>query len=206
MSDASLLSSIAQFKEPHEGSPWPAPRAIEGLLLECAEQLFMQCRADYRRWLSESDLQSLLYAILRRELPAHGIASCAVHTGYPVKLPDDVIKRLKKRGKLLPVDMVLVVPGTIHLLRGRRWEAQLKAVIEVKRGCERFREVKADLDKLAAIRERYPDVVPSMVLMGFRNSQEDLSAVIHAAEGLDIPLLCDNYWGRDARIDQHELV
>jgi hypothetical protein len=206
MSDASLLSSIAQFKEPREGIPWPAPRAIERLLLDCAEQLFTQCRADFRRWLSESDLQSLLYTIVRRELPAHGIASCAVHTGYPIKLPEEVIKRLKKRGKLLPVDLVLVVPGTIHLLRGRRWEAQLAAVIEVKRGCERYREVRADLDKLAAIREHYPDVLPSMVLMGFRNSQEDLAAISHTAADLDIPLLYDNYWSRDERIDQNELI
>lgn len=207
-----LRSSIARFTGPLPDRPWPQPEAIDALLRQCCQLLFGHCRADHRSWLSESDLRSLLYATLQRELPSYGIPSCALHSNYPIKQTPERMEELGRRGRVLHVDLALVVPSTIRSLRGRHWEADLAAVIVVKRGCTRLREIRAALDKLASLRITHAKSQSLMVIMGYRSKQEKLASAKRAAERAEIPLLLDNYWGpgdetgERSRTDQPELV
>ena len=199
-------SSIAQFDESLELAAWPEARAIDALFRECARLLFTSCRADYRAWLSEPDLQSMLFAILRRELPAHGLPACAVHAGYPCRLPAERISESGGRSRTIRMDVIVVVPRTIHRLRGRRWEGELSVAAKVKRGYERLREISRDLAKLAAIRAAFPKAQTYMIVMGYHGRHEHIAAADRAAKALDVTLLHDNYWGQVERIDQPELV
>ncbi|MFH1084576.1 MAG: hypothetical protein V1772_02265 [Chloroflexota bacterium] len=174
---------------------WPPPAALDAVLRACVRILFDECQRDPRLWLSEGDLQGILYAILVQELPSHGIPPTAVHAGYACRLGHEARERLGRKRALLAADLALVIPSTIRLLPKRRWEADLAAALEVKRGCERLGELRADLEKLAAIRQAQSGAQAYMILMGHRSRPEDLAAVARVAEGLGIPLLCDNYWG-----------
>jgi hypothetical protein len=188
-----------------DAAPWPEPAAVDGLIREAARLLFALCRADSRAWLSEGDLQAMYYGLLRRELAAHGLPACAVHAGYPVKITEERLRDLGKRGRMLRVDAVLMAPQTIHPVRGRRWEGQLAAAIEIKRGFERWRGIRAALGQQAAIREAQPAVQPYMLLMGYHSRAEHMAAVERAAQALAIPLLQDNIWGLPGSVRQNEL-
>lgn len=197
---------IARFADSTGNWAWPESSAIDALLRQATRQLFAICRADYRGWLSEGDLHAMLYTLLRQELPSHGLPACAVHLGYPCRLPTlgDAAKPRSRRTR--PVDLVMVVPQTIHLGRGRRWEGALAVAAEVKRGYERQREIKDDLAKLAAIRNTWPDILSYLIIMGYRNSQEDISAVERAAQAAGVTLLGDNYWGQPGTVNQSEFA
>lgn len=199
-------SSVARFRNPPETGRWPHPPVVDALIRECSRILFAQCRADFRAWLSESDLQSMLYAILRRELPAHGLPARAVHVGFRCRLSPEQASRLERKGNTLPVDLILAVPHTIRILRGRRWEAGVAVVAQVKRGYERQREIRDDLAKLAVLRQAWPDAQAYMIIMGYRSKQEDIGAVQRATQAAGIPLLNDNYWESQKSISQRELV
>lgn len=199
-------SSVAQFDESLDFAPWPGARAIDALFRECARLLFASCRADYRAWLSEPDLQSMLFAILRRELPAHGLPACSVHTGYPCRLPAERAAESRRRGRIIRMDVILVIPRTIQRLRGRRWEGEFSVVAKVKRGYERLREISRDLAKLAAVREAFPRAQTYMIVMGYHSRHEHIAAAERAARALEVTLLHDNYWEQGERIDQPELV
>lgn len=201
-----LDSPIARFGADPDLPAWPEPRSIDALLRECVRLLFALCRADYRAWLSESDLQGMLYAILRREMPAHGLPASAVHLNYPCKLSAEHQVRLNRRTSTVPVDLILVAPHTITLLAGRRWEAPLAAAVELKRGYERFREIRDDLAKLAAIRTAWPNALTYMVIMGYHSRQEEIAAIQRTAHTAQITLLADNYWQLDGDIQQPHLV
>jgi len=200
-----LESHIARIPA-GQGLDWPSVMGLDALVRECSRLLFELCQKDYRPWLSESDLQSLYYMILHREFPVHGVSYSAIHTNYACYLPDEYRQRLGIRSRRLPVDLALVIPQSIHILRGRHWDADLSVAIEVKRGFERFREVRADLTKLATIRAAWPQVQVYMLIMGYHSQQEDIGSVIKVANDLDVPLLQSNYWGQDAKVDQPELV
>ena len=191
--------------DPADLIPWPDAETIDGLIREAARMLFALCRADSRAWLSEGDLQAMYYGLLRRELSARGLPGCAVHAGYTVRITEERLRELGKRGRMLRVDAVLVTPDTIHQGRGRRWEGELAAAIEIKRGFERWREIRADLAKLHAIRQAWPTVQPYMLLMGYHSRPEQVAAVERAAQALEIPLLQDNFWGHAGSIRQSEL-
>ena len=193
----SSVSSVARFRRPLPERAWPPPAALDAVLRACVRILFEECRGDPRLWLSEGDLQGMLYAILAHELPAHGVPPTAVHAGYACRLGREVRERLGRRRALLAADLAVVIPSTIRLLPKRRWEAELAAVIEVKRGCERLGEMRADLEKLAAIRQAQPSAQAYMVMMGYRSRPEDVAAASRLAESLAISLLCDTYWGTD---------
>lgn len=199
-------SSVARFEKPPETGGRPQPRVIDALIRKSARTLFAQCRADYREWLSQSDLLSLFYAILRRELPAYYLPPSAVHVKYPCKLSPAQAAKLGRRGSTLPVDLILAVPHTIRILRGRHWEAKIAAAAQMKRGYERQREIRDDLAKLVVLREAWPDAHFYMIVMGYRSKQEDVGAVERAARAAGIPLLHDNYWGSEKSISQPELV
>ncbi|HHX43354.1 MAG TPA: hypothetical protein GX714_05115 [Chloroflexi bacterium] len=202
----SHTTTIARFDTPPEEGTWPAQRAVDALIRECSRLLFAECREDLWAWLSESDLQGMLYAILRRELPAHGLAASAVHMAYPFRITREQAQRLGLRGRTLTTDLVLVVPQSLRLLRGRRWTGRFVAAVEVKRGYERYREIRADLAKLAAVRNVWEDVLTYMVVMGHQSAHEAVSAVEREAAAHGVTLLADNYWVQDARINQPELV
>jgi len=206
MTGKHLDSAIARFIDSAGDDVWSDTSFLDTLIRICAERLFAICRADARGWLSEGDLQSMFYAILRRELPQRGMPACAVHAGYPCRIPGHHIRELGKRSRNLRVDLGIVVPHTIRILRRRQWEGQLVAAIEVKRCHERLREIKSDLDKLAAIRTAWPDVRVYMLVMGYHSDLEDIAAVERTAAAMDIPLLQDNYLGRSDHVDQGELV
>ena len=197
-------SSIAQFSSSDSGR-WPGERAIGALVRECARLLFEECQADYCTWLSEADLQCLFYVVLRRELLAGGIPACAAHAAYPFKIPLLQSEKLGRRDRTLPVDVILVVPDTVHIVRGRRWTGDVEAAIEIKRGFERKREIRGDLANLAAIHEAWPQIEPYMLIMGYHSDPEDIAAVERAAAAAGVALLCDNYWGQHRAIDQLEL-
>jgi len=199
-------TAIARFDKPPEEHTWPASRAIDALLRECTRLLFAECRDDLWSWLSESDLQGMLYAILRRELPAHGLAASALHAAYPFRITAEQTHKLGLKGRTLNADLALVVPHTLKLLRGRRWSGEFVAAVEVKRGFERFREIRADLCKLAALRSVWSDIATYMVVMGYQSAHEDVAAVEREAKANGVTLLADNYWVQDAHIDQPELV
>jgi hypothetical protein len=201
-----ITTPIARFDKPPEEHTWPASRAIDALLRECARLLFAECRDDLWSWLSESDLQGMLYAILRRELPAHGLPASALHAAYPFRITAEQARKLGLKGRTLGADLVLVVPHTLKLLRGRRWTGDFVAAVEVKRGVERFREIRADLAKLAALRNVWSNVLPYMIVMAHQSAHEDVAAVEREAKANGVTLLADNYWVQDARIDQPELV
>jgi hypothetical protein len=206
MSERNLDSAIARFSEAMEADVWSDPSTLNSLIRGCAERLFALCRADARGWLSEGDLQSMFYAILRRELPQRGLPACAVHAGYPCRIPGHHIRELGKRSRKLPVDLGLVVPQSIHIIGRRQWEGQIVAAIEVKRCHERLREIKADLAKLATIRAAWPEVQVFMLVMGYHSDLEDIAAVERTAATMNIPLLQDNYLGRPEHLDQQELA
>lgn len=199
-------TTIARFDKPPEERTWPAHRAIDALLRECTRLLFAECRGDLWSWLSESDLQGMLYAILRRELPAHGLSAGALHAAYPFRITEEQAHKLGLRGRTLNTDLVLVVPHTLRLLRGRRWTGDFVAAVEIKRGYERYREIRADLAKLAAVRSVWSDVLTYMIVMGHQSAHEDVSAVEREAKANGVTLLGDNYWVHDARISQPEMV
>lgn len=199
-------TTIARFDRPPEERTWPAHRAIDALLRECSRLLFAECRADLWSWLSESDLQGMFYAILRRELPAHGLPASALHAAYPFRITTEQARKLDLRGRTLSTDLVLVVPHSLRQLRGRRWTGNFVAAVEVKRGYERYREIRADLIKLAAVRSVWSDVLTYMVVMGHQSAHEAVSAVEREAKANGVTLLADNYWVQNARIDQPELV
>lgn len=199
-------TTIARFDKPPEERTWPAPRAVDALLRECTRLLFVECRDDLWAWLSESDLQGMFYAILRRELPAHGLPACAIHAAYPFRITADQAHKLGLKGRTLSADLVIVVPHTVRLLRGRRWSGDFVAAIEIKRGYERYREIRADLIKLAALRGVWGEMLTYMIVMGHQSAHEDVAAVEREARANGVTLLADNYWVQDARIDQPELV
>ena len=199
-------TAIARFDRPPEEPIWPAARAVDALLRECARVLFLECRDDLWSWLSESDLQGMLYAILRRELPAHGLPASALHTAYPFRITTEQARKMGLKGRTLNTDLVLAVPHSMRMLRGRRWTGDFVAAIEVKRGYERFREIRADLAKLAAVRTVWSSVMTYMVVMGHQSTHESVAAVEREAKTHGVVLLSDNYWIQDTRIDQPELV
>ena len=198
-------SAIVDLRS-QRGVDWPSATGLDALIRECARLVFEQCQKDYRPWLSESDLQSLFYMTLYRELPTYGVSQSSVHTNYPCRLPDEYRRRLGIHSRQLFVDLALVIPQSIRILRGRHWEADLAAAIEVKRGYERFREVQSDLKKLAMIREAWPDVQVYMLIMGYHGQQEDIAAVAKIAQDLNVSLLQDNYWASKGKVDQPGLV
>ena len=197
----SHTTTIARFDTPPEEGTWPAQRAVDALIRECSRLLFAECREDLWAWLSESDLQGMLYAILRRELPAHGLAASAV-TWPTLPHHAEQAQRLG-RGRTLTTDLVPVVPQSLFL-RGRRWTGRLVAAVEVAQydAIARF----ADLAKLAAVRNVWEDVLTYMVVMGHQSAHEAVSAVEREAAAHGVTLLADNYWVQDARINQPELV
>lgn len=203
---ARAAAPIARFDKPPAERTWPAPRAIDALLRECGRLLFAECRDDLWAWLSESDLQGMFYAILRRELPAHGLPAGALHATYPFRITAEQAHKLGLKGRTLTTDLVLVVPHTLRLLRGRRWTGDFVAAIEVKRGFERYREIRADLAKLAAVRGVWSDVLTYLIVMGHQSAHEDVAAVEREAKAHGVTLLADNCWVQDARIGQPELV
>jgi hypothetical protein len=211
MSDPEHLeSAIAHFRTLPETEWWPQAEALDALIREAARLLFALCRADQRAWLSEGDLQGMLYAIFQRELPAHGLPASAVHASYPFQLTQKPTvqlgqKRPPRERRTRPVDLVLVVPQTIHTVRGRRWAGEMVAAIELKRGYKRHREIREDLQKLAAIHESWPQIQPYMLIMGYRNSQEDIAAVNRMALQAGVTLLGDNYWAQPGQVAQLEL-
>jgi hypothetical protein len=206
LSSDPFVSSVARFESAPEVGAWPAPQAVDALLREAARLLFALCRADHRAWFSEADLQCLYYTILRRELPAHGLPACAVHADYACKLPTEQSLKLGKQGPWQVVDLILVIPHTIHRVRGRRWAGELAAALEIKRGHERLREIKDDLAKLALLREAWPNVLVYMIIMGYHSKPEDVAAVERAARAFNVPLLSDNTWGVAEKAAQPELV
>ena len=206
MSDTHPSSVSTRTGGSEKPGVWLQAPAVDALIKECARILFEQCRVDYRRWLSEGDLKSIYYAILRRELPARGVPSCAVHAGYPYKLSTEWHQKLGNRRRQVRVDLALIVPESIRIVRGRHWEGQIAAAIEVKRGFERYNETKGDLAKLAAIRGSRPDVQVYMLIMGYKNGPEQIAALERSAARMQIPLLCANYWGTSGRIDQPTLI
>ncbi|MHB0857904.1 MAG: hypothetical protein ACYC5M_10075 [Anaerolineae bacterium] len=181
-----------------------SPQAVEALLRNAAAQLFSRCRSDRHLWLSEPDLQCLLYAILQQELAARGISGAALHADYACRVPPS--DTAPRRGRTLPVDLILVLPETIHPLRSRRWSAQALAVVEVKRGFERHREIREDLAKLVTVRKAWLDVLACLVVMGYRNRLEDIAAVERSAEAGGVLLLGDNDWGVEIDARQPELT
>ena len=185
---------------------WISPGALEALVHQCAQKLFAVCREDPRTWLSEADLQAIFYAILWQDFPAHGLPVWALHVGYPCRLPSAEMERLGRRGRAVPVNLGIVFPQSVRLLSRRRWQARLRAALEIKRGYERYREIKDDLAKLAAIQRTWPEVQVWMIIMGYRSPHEDASAIRHLAQSMGVPLLGDNYWGKDRRIEQRELL
>jgi hypothetical protein len=204
-------SPIAEFRGRIVNRAWPRPAALDALLREAVRILFAQCHSDYRSWLSVSDLRSGLYAVLQRELPSYGIPACAVHSEYSLKLPRERMEAIGRRGRVVAVDLAIVVPSTIRLVQGRHWQAELAAAMEIKRSCERYDEIKIALDKLAALRDAAAPLQVYLVLMGYRNKQEHIAATVRAAAQMNIPLLYDNYWGPDDAatirpVDQPELV
>ena len=203
---SAIASAIARFDKPPEGHTWPAPRAIDALLRECSRLLFSECRDDVWSWLSEDDLQGMLYGILRRELPAHGLPASALHAVYPFRITAEQAHKLGLRRRTLSVDMVLAVPHSLRLPRGRRWTGDIVAAVEVERGFERHREIRANLAKLAAVQAVWQNVLAYMVVMGHQSAPEDVAAVEREARARGVTLLADNYWVQDMRIDQPELV
>gem|GEM_PF-1885940 len=217
MSDPEHLeSAIAHFRSLPDTEWWPQAEALDALIREAARLLFALCRADQRAWLSESDLQGMLYAILQRELPSHGLPTSAIHASYPFQLPHKPTaqvgqkraapeRRPARERRTLPVDLVLVVPQTIHTVRGRRWAGEMVAAIELKRGYKRHREIKDDLQKLAVIRETWPQIQPYLLVMGYHSRQEDMAAVNRMALQAGVTLLGDNYWAQPGQVAQLEL-
>ncbi|MHB1294368.1 MAG: hypothetical protein ACYC4R_05140 [Anaerolineae bacterium] len=178
---------------------------VEDLLRRSATQLFARCRADRHLCLSEPDLQCLLYAILQQALAVRGLPNACLHADYACRVPAPEAGT-RRRSRTLPVDLIFVAPETIHPLRSRRWKAQPLAVVEVKRGYERQREIREDLAKLAAIRCAWPDVLTCLVVVGYRNRLEDMAAVERNAEAGGVLLLGDNDWGAEIDAQQPELA
>jgi len=179
---------------------------VNDLVERCAHILFALCRADYRGWMSESDLQCMFHNIARKELAARGLHASAVHADYVFRISLADRQTQESVERAIPVDVALVVPESIRILRGRHWEADVAAIIEVKRGHERHREIEHDLQNLATIVEEQPHVQAHMLIMGYRSKLEDMAIAERMAQALDIPLLHDNYWGTPIRPSQPALV
>ncbi len=200
-----LESPIVRFDRELAPPSW-TPAAADALLRRGVKHLLALCHKDYRPWLSERDLHGMLYTILCNELSTEARPAHALHLGYPCRLPVQHENELHRRTRMVPVDLILVEPDSIHLKRGRRWGAQLVAAVEVKRGYERLREIQCDLAKLEAIRSAWPEVLVYLVVMGYRNQERHIAAVQRFAEAAGVTFLGDNYWGDDLSVRQPDLA
>ena len=67
----------------------------------------------------------MLGQLLRDELPGHGLPAYAVHLGYSHSLLIKQEQSHKHSHSALAVDLVLVLPQTIHWSNDTRWDAEL---------------------------------------------------------------------------------
>ena len=197
-------SPIAQFQENPLTRSWPEPAAVAALFRYCVKRFIDLCLANPRIWLTSDDLRSLLAQILREELPSHGLPASAVHLGYPVAtiLKQDTSKFRHNQ----PLDLVLVIPDTIHWDAHNKAEAVLTLAAAVRMGFDAQGGGREAISHLTLLKEKLPSIQCYLVVMGFQDSQENIEALKQAAAEADIVLLGDNYTGLAELISQEKLL
>lgn len=198
--------SVAQFQDNPFTRDWPESAAIDALFRYCVGRFLALCRNDPRNWLTEGDLQTMLGQILRDELPSHGLPACAVHLGYTHSIPTRQEQSSKHQRSTQAVDLVLVMPQTIQWTSDTKWDAELALVASIKRGHEHIGEIRDDLARLAAIREKSAGLLCYLVVMGYHDEANQIEAVEQAAQELDIAYLGDNYTSLAEPVRQEKLL
>jgi len=198
-------SPVAQFPENPFTRNWPEPVAVDALFRYCVKRFTDLCRSNPRLWLTSDDLRSLLAQILRDELPSHGLPAYAVHLGYPAvtEAKQDVGKQ-PKHNQLL--DLVLVLPETIHWTTNNKSELMLSLAALVWLGFDIQVNEREDILRLAALKERMPHILCYLVVMGFQDPQEAVEELAKTAQDAGVVLLGDNYTGLPDNIRQEKLL
>ncbi|MHB9034168.1 MAG: hypothetical protein ACYC6L_14105 [Anaerolineae bacterium] len=198
-------SPIAQFPENPLTRNWPEPTAIDALFRYCVKRFIDICHADPRSWLTSDDLRSLLAQTLREELPSHGLPACSVHLSYPVgALSKPEAAKLSRSSQLL--DLVLVVPDTIHWDANSKSEAALVLASTIHLGYEHTAAILDDIAYLAALRAKLPGLLVYLVVMGFQDEQETIDALNQACTDAGVTLLGDNYTRLGESVHQEKLL
>lgn len=199
-------SSIAQFQDNPFTRDWPESAAIDALFRYCVGRFLAFCCNDPRNWLTEGDLQAMLVQLLRDELPSHGLPACAVHLGYTHFIPIKQEQSNKHPRIAQAVDLVLVLPQTIHWTSETKWDAELAVIASIKRGHEHLGVIRDDLAKLAAIKERIAGLLCYLVVMGYHDEANQIEIVKQSAQELGIAYLGDNYTNLAAPVRQEKLL
>lgn len=196
-------SPVAQFQDNPLTKNWPEPAAIDALFRYCVRRFFSLCQADPRTWLTEADLHALLAQTLHEELPGHGLPSCAVHLGYSLAAPSKADGQ-KKPGQ--PLDLVLVIPETIHWEADNKSEAALALIAAVKLGHEPVGVLREELTRLSATQEKLHGLPGYLVVMGFHDEQNAIDTISQAAREAGITYLGDNYTSLANPVTQAKLL
>ena len=199
-------SSVAQFQEDPFTRDWPEAAAIDALFRYCVGRFLAICRNEPRNWLTKGDLLAILGQILRVELPSHGLPACAVHVGFTHSHPLKQELSGKHQRTTQVIDLVLVMPQTIHWVSETRWDAELAMIASIKRGHEHLGEIRNDLTRLAAIKGRIAGLLCYLVVMGYHDEPNQIELVIQAAHEQGIAYLGDNYTSLTTPVIQEKLL
>lgn len=205
MSSANRFDSpVAQFMDNPLTRSWPEPAALDAFFRYCVRRFMDRCLAEPRAWLTQADLSGLLSEILREELPRHGMPAYAAHLDYvPAEQQRLETARLPRVGN--PLDIVLVVPGTIQRDLGK-YDAALALGAVVRLGFTPFTSIKDDLTRLAAMQDKSHGVLFYLVVMGHQDNQPDIELATQEAAKLNIALLGENYTGLQEPVRQGRLL
>ncbi len=198
-------SPIAQFQENPFTRNWPEPAAVDALFRYCVKRFTDVCLADPRIWLTSDDLRSLLAQILREELPSHGLPAYAIHLGYSAALipKPDATKPVRHNHSL---DLVLLMPDTIHWDANNKAEAVLAVAAAVQMGFDAPGSGRENIARLAALKKKLPETLCYLVAVGFQDSEEAIEALKQTAAAANIVLLSANYTGLADLVRQDKLL
>lgn len=198
-------SPVAQFPENPLTRSWPEPNAVDALFRYCVKRFIELCHADPRTWLTSDDLRSLLSQILREELPSHGLPACAVHLSYPGGTGTKLESTRQVRSNQA-LDLVLVVPDTIHWDANAKSEAALVLAAAIRLGHETSTNTLDDISHLAALKDKMPGLLVYLVVMGYQDEQETIEELTRACAEAGVTMLGDNYTRTGEIIRQDKLL
>ena len=197
-----VSSSIAAFGNMPELPGWPERRVVDVLIRESIERLFEICRQDPRAWLSQTDLQCLLFSVLRQDLPQHGIAASAVHSQIQVALPPFPQAKGAKHPRSFRADVALLVPHSLNPSNAEA-NAETAAVIQVSRTFK----VETDLESLTRLVQSQGAPLVYLVIVAYKELESDATRVRQLSQKHKIPAMVLNYWGKGQEVSrQPELL
>jgi len=197
-----VSSSIAAFGNMPELPGWPERRVIDVLIRESIERLFDICQQDPRAWLSDTDLQCLLFSVLRQYLPQHGISASSVHSQVQIVLPPAPQVKGTKQPRTLRADVALLVP---HSLSPGNADATTEpaAVIQISRTFK----VETNIELLTRLVQSQGTPLVYLVVIAYKELESDATRIRLLSQKHKVPVLVLNYWGKSEQVSrQPELL